>query len=274
MTSRNYCFTSFDIGNCDIHGGFRNGGIRYVVWSIEHCPSTDKMHIQGYCELYSPRRVAGFKKLFGDNSMHVEKRLGTRDEARDYCMKEDTRIEGPFELGEWKTGGQGKRTDLMTVADSIDEKGLYKTIDEHPDMYIKFHNGMEKLALFKSEKRNWKMEVIYICGEPGIGKTRWVYDNYEFDDIYEKPYGKWWDGYQGEPVTLLDDFDGSWFCWSELMKLLDRYPHKVEVKGGYREFISKTIIITSNRPYKEWYTSKRQDIFALERRFTKSIKIL
>lgn len=272
MTSRNYCFTTFNT-KLEIENSFENGGIRYIVWQLELCDTTDRLHLQGYMELYKPMRVSGVKKLFGDATMHLETRRGSRDDARNYCRKEKTRIDGYWELGEWTAGGQGARNDITKFVKNMNEKNLDYAIEEDPVTYVKFHKGLEKLKEKSYPKRNWKMEVIYCVGDPGIGKTRWVYDNYDSDDIYVKPDGKWWSGYEGQQIVLLDDYEGE-IPWAEFLKLLDRYPHKVELKGkDHVEFHSKTIVITSNYPYWKWYPDKKRVLYALERRFTKSIKM-
>jgi hypothetical protein len=62
--------------------------------------------------------------------------------------------------------------------------------------------------------------------------------------------------------------------YDELLRITDRYPHRVEIKGGFRAFLSREIYITSNEPiekwYKgEWYTEER--ISALRRRIDENI---
>ncbi len=42
-------------------------------------------------------RPSVFKKF--DKKIHFEKVVRTHDVAADYCMKEETRLEGPFEFG-------------------------------------------------------------------------------------------------------------------------------------------------------------------------------
>ena len=44
---------------------------------------------------------------------------------------------------------------------------------------------------------------------------------------------------------MIDDFYG-WIKYDELLKICDRYPYKVQVKGGFEEFKAKYIWITSN----------------------------
>lgn len=38
-----------------------------------------------------------------------------------------------------------------------------------------------------------------------------------------------------------------------MLRLMDRYPLKVPTKGGFEEFRSTMIIITSNEPIDNWY---------------------
>ncbi len=51
-----------------------------------------------------------------------------------------------------------------------------------------------------------------------------------------------------------------------LLKLLDRYPFRVEVKGGFRQFRSDLIIITCPKPPEECYMEAGEDIDQLLRR--------
>ena len=57
------------------------------------------------------------KRFFNDESLHLEQARATRAKARDYCRKEDTRIDGPWEHGDFDAGGQGKRNDILTIWD-------------------------------------------------------------------------------------------------------------------------------------------------------------
>lgn len=101
--------------------------MRYIVWQVEECPTTKKMHIQGYVEFKKSMRITGVKKELDDPTVHLERRMGSREQARDYCMKEKTRVQGPWELGLFKAGGQGRRNDLARVVDLIKEEA---TLDE------------------------------------------------------------------------------------------------------------------------------------------------
>ena len=49
------------------------------------------------------------------------------------------------------------------------------------------------------------------------------------------------------------------------LRICDRYPLRVEYKGGMTQFVSKTLIITSNREPRDWYKCEC-DVSALYRR--------
>lgn len=91
----------------------------YLVYQIEEGWNGTR-HVQGYIEFNTAFRFTTVKRLICPR-VHLEKRRGSRDQARDYCMKEETRIEGPYEYGTWIPGGQGRRTDLHFIREKIIE---------------------------------------------------------------------------------------------------------------------------------------------------------
>ena len=49
--------------------------------------------------------------------------------------------------------------------------------------------------------------------------------------FWKSPEAKWWDGYAGQEVVVLDDFKDYAMPLVDLQRLLDWYPLWVEVKG-------------------------------------------
>ncbi len=109
------------------------------------------------------------------------------------------------------------------------------------------------------------MVVFIYWGKTGTGKTRSVYDQAKelgesvFSLVQNDSGTPWFDGYAGEEVLLIDDFYG-WCKVSFLLKLLDRYPLNVQVKGSMIPFISKKIIFTSNIHPEYWFNWKNDEI--------------
>nr|WAE42451.1 MAG: replication associated protein [Cressdnaviricota sp.] len=117
--------------------------------------------------------------------------------------------------------------------------------------------------------------VLWITGLSGIGKSRYVRDQYP-GLFYNKPMNKWWDGYKGEKVVLLDDFDHKGECLGHYLKIwADCYSFNAEVKGSTIKPFYDIFIITSQYLPKDifcrgddpklWDPELRD---AIERRFT------
>lgn len=125
-------------------------------------------------ELKKPQRLAAIKKWGeGWERAHLETRRGTRDEARDYCMKNETAIDGPWEHGDFGKG-QGNRSDIDTSIKILTEtRSLKRVAEEQPATFMRMHKGFRAwLDITENKKRDWPMKVIVFWGEPGSGKSR------------------------------------------------------------------------------------------------------
>ena len=98
MVFRNICFT---INNTHEIPSINLDKVQYYIIGKEYA-STGTPHLQGYAELIGTHRLNAVKRIFGSNTMHIEKRRGTQDEAINYCKKD-----GDFvEHGIKKSGGR------------------------------------------------------------------------------------------------------------------------------------------------------------------------
>lgn len=112
------------------------------------------------------------------------------------------------------------------------------------------------------------VKVIVCYGGTGTGKTHWVNEQIgeRSNDAYWHPGGKWWDGYDGHDIVVFDDFRGSWWALWYMLKICQRFPMQVEVKGGMRQLTAHTIYITSNRAPDHWYNVNNDNSAQLLRR--------
>lgn len=230
--------------------GIKDAPLRYIVFQLEEKEETK--HFQGYAEAYAPLSRGSMKKLFDCNWIHLEGRQGSQKQAIEYCKKEETRINGPYEYGEPATCSQAKNAANAIIKGAT----IQQVIEADPSAYMRYHTGLEKLAFRYQEKRNWNMEIEVYYGNPGTGKTWTAHEKYPNNYVVEYDNGngtQWWDGYEGEETIIMDEFRGFDIKFSFMLKLLDRYPLKVQVKGGYQQFRSKRIIITTNIHPRDWY---------------------
>lgn len=182
---------------------------------------------------------------------HYEPRKGTREQARDYSRKDDTRVGGPWERGTWEAGGSGTRNDLLSIKKRMDDGATEIEIaEEYFGEWTRNYKAFREYRKIKTEHRKWKTEVIVYWGESGTGKSRRCLE--EAPTGYWKTRDEWWDAYGGEGDVIIDDFYG-WLPYDFLLRLMDRYPLDVGAKGGFRRMVAKRLFITSNKPPELWY---------------------
>lgn len=239
-----------------------------AVWQKEKAPTTGTIHLQGYLELPSRLTHKQLKEKFPGAFLELAR--GSRDQCKEYCTKEESRVDGPWEIGDWAAGGQGKRSDLAEVKRMLDSGATeLEVADNHFGDYVRYHKAFAQYRQLRVTARSEKTEVHVYWGDPGTGKSKKALE--DNPGAYWKARGNWWDGYDQQATVVLDDFYG-WLPFDMLLRLLDRYPLNVEVKGGTRVFNSKRIVITSNKHPSEWYHSENICVPALYRRIDKVLK--
>jgi len=188
-------------------------------------------HLQGYLSLSQRKGLAWVKNTIGDR-IHAEVQRGTNQQASDYCKKD-----GDFdEYGELPQG-QGKRSDLIDCVAAIKQgKNMRELADEFPSVVLRYGSGVLRLRQFSRPSRTSPPEIKVFWGPTGTGKTRRVWEFADHEKLWVHPGNQWFDGYDQHPAVLFDDFEGSWFKLSYLLKLLDRYVFQVPVKVGGSRF--------------------------------------
>jgi len=124
--------------------------------------------------------------------------------------------------------------------------------EEYFSEWCRYRSAFKEYRLLHTNPRNYKTEVIVIQGPTGTGKSKWCQE--EYPGSYWKGRDQWWCGYQQQETVILDEFYG-WLPYDFLLRLCDRYPMDVEVKGGKIPFTSTKIVITTNKHPRQWYTN-------------------
>lgn len=264
-SSRSWCVTVFN----DDWVKPSEEQVKYLVVGVEVCPKTGVSHKQIYLELWKKSRMTAVKKILQSKTCHCEFRKGTRDEARNYCIKD-----GDYEeIGvTWVAGidQTNNRSDLLTKKAMIDagcsELDLWEEDFEGMTAHYK---AMREYKLLR-EKQNAKRPKVHVevfTGASGSGKSHFASKDYP--DAYVVSKGNngnmWFDGYDGEDTIILDDFRGNWCTYEMLLKYLDKYKLRIEVKGGSRWAQWTKVIITSVEHPSQWY---RCYDYQLERRIS------
>lgn len=203
------------------------------------------------------------------NRCHVEKANGTLAQNQAYCKKEGDY----FEIGE-PLPSQGSRTDLAAVKRDLDEgKTDAQIAESHFSQWVRYHQSFSRYRALKHPDRIWKTITIVIWGRTGTGKSRYCMDQVMDRSVWTPGDYQWFDGYSGQELVILDDYRGE-YPIQLLLKLIDRYPMQVPVKGGFVKWLPKKVYITSNVNPLDWYpNADSRSRAALKRRFTTINKV-
>ncbi|CAM9979757.1 unnamed protein product, partial [Heterosigma akashiwo] len=142
---------------------------------------------------------------------------------------------------------------------------LIDIVDELPVEYVKYHKAVTAIRALAVPKREWKTEVLWYYGPTGTGKSRRAFEMTSDPYVHNMSSGKWFDGYEGQEDVIFDDMRKDTFKFHELLRLFDRYPMKVQVKGSSVNWCPKRIIVTTCFKPDQMYET-REDLQQLMRR--------
>lgn len=221
------------------------GPFDYFICSREyHDDGNPHIHV---LVVYPKKKDISNERYFDIGGYHGDYRTArSNDSVRDYIMKSD---EKPLEYGVFDSNAQSVVQKRAMENKIILSKTMTELVDEGI-IHISHYN------LIRQAKESYKIDAIpipeympktclWILGDTGIGKSRYVRDTYP-GKFYNKQMNKWWDGYSGEEVVLIDDLDLHGACLGHHLKIwADCYSFSAEVKGGMIRPVIHTFIVTS-----------------------------
>lgn len=211
------------------------------------------------------------KKFYG---VHIDKANGSNRENRDYVRKEgkwadDAKHETnkPETFEEW---GElpPVRTKSETQAELImqmvkDGKTNAEILDAIPTAYSKmaYIEQARQTLLEDRYKDAWRnLEVTYIWGESGAGKTRSVMEQYGYSNVFRitnydnHPF----DGYKGQDVIVFEEFR-SGIKIQDMLNYLDGYPMMLPCRYADRVACFTKVFLISNIPLESQYPNVQMD---------------
>lgn len=270
--SRAWCFTN----NADSNGDVPPVLFlipTFICWGVER-GAGGRLHHQGYVEFSEPVTLSTVKRRLANTRLHLEPRRGTQSQAIAYCKKDG---------GDWVEHGerrqQGKRTDLAIVRGLMERGGSIRSLFRHDTVFsYQCIRYAEKYASIMGAGRSpdapYGPVIRWYWGPTGSGKTRAAFDeakcDYGDDVWWANGSLQWYDGYDAHKAVILDDFRPEWTgaSLSTMLRLLDRFPMRVPVKGGFVQWVPEVVWITCPRAPEECYLEAGEDIEQLTRRVT------
>jgi len=150
---------------------------------------------------------------------------------------------------------QGERSDIDDMKECNTMKEAFET--GHNLQCIQY---FEKYLKYYEDGRKLKPVSYWYFGSTGCSKS-WLAKKMakSWGNIYHKTdKSKWWDGYDGEQIIIIDDYNpNTWdINFNDLLHLCGEGEVRVETKGGSRQFKGLRIWITSPRCVADTFMNK------------------
>lgn len=233
---------------------------KYSKFQREKGHNEETEHFQIFIIFTIGKRFNTIKNYFP--RAHIEQAKGSNVQCRDYCSKTDTRVSGPYELGQFAEERQ--RTDKQAFVEmaraGMSDEDIYHAL---PSLYLshsKDIGSLHRKALYEKFKNEWRnVEVTYIYGPPRTGKTSYVYEHHDKDDVFRVTlYGNSsFDAYKAEDVIVFDEFDSS-FKITYMNHYLDGYYVELPARYDNRFTMYTKVYIISNLPLKKQYLNEQE----------------
>ena len=266
--------------NHPVEHGFSHENIRTIIGQFSGCIYwcfCDEVGEQGtpHTHVYLVFRNAVLfstiqRRFYG---AHIDPAKGSSEENRNYVRKEgkwaddakhDTNLIETFEeSGPLPDERRQQQKDSEVILGMIcDGASNADILEEFPTALSKLHHidAARQVMLEKKYREQFrKLNVSYIWGETGVGKTRGVMEKYGYAQVYRVTnYAHPFDGYKGEAVILFDEFRSS-LPISDMLKYLDGYPVMLPCRYADKVACFDTVYVISNIPLEEQYPNIQMD---------------
>lgn len=204
------------------------------------------------------------KRFYG---AHIEPAHGTHQENRDYIRKEgkwsddqkhETNLPETFEeRGEMPPDRVAGKTDSEIIYEMVkDGASNFDILESFPsamNRLDKIERARQTLLQEKQKNLFRQLEVSYIYGDTGVGKTRSVMEQYGYQNVYRVTnYQHPFDGYKGQDVIVFEEFRNS-LPAKEMLNYLDGYPLELPCRYSDRQACYTKVFLITNIPIDKQY---------------------
>ena len=209
-------------------------------------------HIQGFVHMKNAMTLTAVKKWLQSNRWHLEAARGTDYEAWTYCLKDEKIL---AKYGD-EPSVEGELSDWEKIADMVrGGASNLEIITKFPSIAIRCQGALDRMRLEHDRATaGWRdVEVKFITGPTGCGKTRGVMEKYGYANVYRATDKKHpFETYAGQDVIVFEEFRGGIRC-EDMLNYLDGYP--VELPARYANKMAKftKVYMLTNIQFEELY---------------------
>lgn len=237
---------------------------KYVIFGRE-VGASGTPHLQITVIFTAAKTMAQVLKVL-PGSPHVEPCVDVFASI-EYCKKDGDYVERGVPPMSRKTKGDGEKERWREILHHAKNNQIDEIEPKVQVVHFRNLTLVRDRALLERQLPDTLCKMEWIWGDTGTGKSRCVREWFPPSQIYLKKCNKWWDGYDGEPVVLIEDVDTSHGYMCHDLKIWgDRYAFPMEVKGGGRKIRPALIIVTSNH-HPNMMGWPIVDLDAIERRY-------
>ena len=251
--------------------------ILYNINSIKFWAMSDEVGKEGthhtHIVLYSdtPIRHSTLRNVF-NKSADIEPVKSSLRKCIQYIKKETDDAENnniPESYEEWGVlpqERQGKRTDLINIVELVEDGASNDEIRFlYPSQYFIYKKNIDRLRyeLLEKNVNQYKINfrdifVTYLYGKTGVGKSKYIVDQYGYENIYRiTDYKNPWDLYNFQDIVVFEDFYGQ-ISLENILLLLDGHPNQLPARYNNKSIACyKTVWFTSNDNFGNLYKSER-----------------
>jgi len=268
---RRWCFTLNNYQECEVNmmKDFLTSHADYHIVHYE-VGKQGTPHLQGYFRLKNTAVSSAIHKKPGFKRASLFICKGTEEQNIKYCSKG-----GPDSLCSTSgipQPGQGARSDLKEAAARVRDgghKAIKAIAQETPEVIVKYGRGFKELLEVLDVPRSLTAapEAVWYYGESGSGKSMAAYalaakkcEDMQAEQVeLDSGLFPFCDGYRDEEVIILNDFrqknhHGQDIPLDLLLKMVDRFPFRVNIKGSSRQIKGKVFIFTNTQHPSHFFT--------------------
>ncbi len=246
--------------------------IDYTCFAYEKA-TTGTIHMHVYIYRSGAIRFSTLKKKLP--TAHIEKAFGTSIDNRNYIKKEgkwansqkhETSIDGTFEeFGDMPTERSEKAPMMVKVMEDIKSGiSMEELFNLYPNLLFKgkeIEYVQNQFRLEKYSREIRKINVSYLYGSTGTGKTKSIFEKYLSQDICRiTTYSRdkvLFDAYHGQPVLVFEEFKGQ-IPINDMLNYLDIYPLNLPARYNDRIACYTDVYLTSNLPLENMYADAQR----------------
>ena len=217
--------------------------------------------------LYSPNAILFSTLQQRFMGAHIEAAKGSHRENRDYIRKEgrwlddakhETNLPETFE----ESGALPIERDMRELVSS-EILSLIQSGSSNAEILVQYPSAMNRLQHVEAARQTlledrysnqWRdLEVTYLWGKTGVGKTRSIMEKYGYSRVYRVTnYDHPFDDYKGQDVILFEEFRSS-LPIQDMLKYLDGYPLMLPCRYNNKAACFTKVYLVSNIPLSAQY---------------------